>query len=164
MIGKLRTTFLGFVSAITVLFFIISHRLSRYITRLTAVTEEISQGNFDIRLNPESDIHPRAIRDEVRQLSKSFVNMTNRIKASQAQLKASEGKYRSLFTSGPNPIFMLDRQTSTDLDANPRAEAICGYTKTELTGKPFTDLGPFNLDKDEYIAILLQMADIHLRY
>ncbi|MEJ2660622.1 MAG: ATP-binding protein [Desulfobacteraceae bacterium] len=53
LIGKLRTTFLGFVSAVTVLFFVISHAFSKYITRpiteLTTVSDEISRGNFDIR-------------------------------------------------------------------------------------------------------------------
>lgn len=200
LIGKLRTTFLGFVSVVIVLFFIISHLLSRYITRpiseLTKLSDAISRGDFDIEPDLGEDfpcweiqncsrhdcpayhntevpcwyvdetrnrngrpkkfpdkltdcypctVYKRGVRDEVRQLTNSFINMTHRIKISQAQLKESEEKYRSLFTSGPNPIFVLDQETLEILDANPSAEEIYGFTKSELLGRPFTDLGPFEV-------------------
>ena len=142
LIGKLRTTFLGFVSAVTIIFFIISHGLARYITRpifqLTRVSDEISRGNFKISIPLEEQA---GANDEVRQLANSFVNMARRINESQIRLRESEIKYRSLFNSGPNPIFALDRQRYRILDANPRAEAIFGYTRDELRGRPFSDIG-----------------------
>ena len=142
LIGKLRTTFLGFVSAVTIIFFIISHGLARYITRpifqLTRVSDEISRGNFNIYIPLEQQT---GAKDEVRQLATSFVNMARRIKESQIRLRESEIKYRSLFNSGPNPIFALDRHRYRILDANPRAEAIFGYTRDELKGRPFSDIG-----------------------
>lgn len=199
LIGKLRTTFLGFVSTVTVIFFIISHGLARYITRpisqLTQVSDEISRGNFDVTVQLGGSLHCRAVkgcnqedcpaydganrpcwhvdgtfksdgtprpigdkndtcvhcavykmgvRDEVRQLASSFINMAHRIKESQARLQESEMKYRSLFNSGPNPIFALDRDHYRILDANPRAEAVFGYTREELKGRPFSDLGPID--------------------
>ena len=160
LIGKLRTTFLGFVSMVTILFFVISHGLARYITRpiahLTRVSDEISRGNFDtrpalagifgrqVRANGSSAAPSRqGVRDEVHQLASSFVNMARRIKESQNRLQESELKYRSLFNSGPNPIFVLDRGTCRILDANPRAEAAFGYAPGELRGRLLTDLGPF---------------------
>ena len=72
--------------------------------------------------------------------------MTNRIKFSQIQLTESENKYRSLFHSGPNPIFVVDRNTLEILDANPAAEETYGYTTAELKAKRLTDLGPFEFD------------------
>ena len=154
LINKLRTTFLGFVSVVILFFFIISHHLAKTITRpiakLTRVSDEISRGVFDIELEMENGIERSAVRDEVRQLSRSFINMTNRIKESQAKLKESDNKYRSLFTSGPNPIFVLDRRTLTILSANPSAEETYGYTREELVGRPLTDLGPFDLDADQW--------------
>ncbi|MBC2766157.1 MAG: PAS domain S-box protein [Desulfosarcina sp.] len=198
LIGKLRTTFLGFVSAVTIIFFIISHGLARYITRpisqLTRVSDEISRGNFDIPIQLGTGLHCRTVkscrqkgcpaydggdlpcwyvegtfsgdgtvrpfaekresciqcpvykmgvRDEVRQLASSFINMAHRIKESQARLQESEVKYRSLFNRGPSPIFVLERDQYRILDANPRAEEVFGYTQKELKGMPFTDLGPF---------------------
>ena len=160
LIGQLRTTFLGFVSAVTILFFIISHHLSKYITRpireLIKMSDEISRGNFDITHDLGS-VDPPGVKDEVRQLSTSFVNMTNRIMDSQAKLTESESKYRSLFAGGPNPIFVLDRETLSILSANPSAEETYGYTKENLIGKPFTDLGYFNLDE-------LQNADFQTQH
>jgi len=195
LIGKLRITFIGFVSAVTLLFFGISNWLSHLITRpiskLIRISDEFSRGNFDFKLDfgretgcwevkncqkedcpafGQTDIpcwyvdetkgdmgdpirfpkklekcyvchvYKKGVRDEFRQLADSFVNMTNRIKISQNKLRESEGKYRSLFTSGPNPIFVLDRETLEILDANPRAENTYGYMKAELTGRHFIDL------------------------
>ena len=149
LIGKLRTTFLGFVSVVTVIFFVISHGLARYITRpisrLTHVSDAISRGDFDIAEAPQT---PPRTQDEVRQLTRSFMNMAQRIKASQARLRESEIKYRSLFNSGPNPIFVLERDGGRILDANPRAEAVFGYTRDDLRGKAITDLGPFAMPQE----------------
>ncbi|WP_300460442.1 ATP-binding protein [Desulfobacula sp.] len=160
LIGKLRTTFLGFVSAVTVLFFIISHHLSKYITRpiteLIKVSDEISRGNFNITHTLNS-IDSTGIKDEVRQLSNSFMNMTHRIMDSQAKLKESDNKYRSLFAGGPNPIFVVDRETLGILSANPSAEETYGYTKEDLIGKPFTNLGSFELET-------VQQADFHAEH
>ncbi|MBL7176553.1 MAG: PAS domain S-box protein [Desulfobacteraceae bacterium] len=206
LIGKLRFTFLGFISAIAIIFFGISHWLSRYITRpmsqLTRVSDEISRGNLDIKpaigteikcwemkkcgevdcpaynnnnipcwyidetlkcgaglsgefhekreVCHECDVYQKYAGDEVVQLARAIRNMTIRIKSSENELKESEEQYRSLFNSGPNPIFVLDRETLEILDANPRAEEAYGYSKEELTGKPFTDLGTFEY-KDEYL-------------
>jgi PAS domain S-box-containing protein len=154
LIAKLRTTFLGFVSAVIVIFFIISHWLSKYITQpitqLTRVSDELSRGDLNDNLDfangsskrPEFD-HAGATKDEVKQLADSFFKMTRHIKDSQAKLRESEEKYRSLFASGPNPIFVLDRHSLEIVDANPIAEDVYGYAKTELRGMRFSDLGPF---------------------
>ncbi len=55
--------------------------------------------------------------------------------------KKSEVKYRSLFNNNPNPIFIIDRQTLEILDVNHRVEEEYGYSKTELLGKAFLDIG-----------------------
>jgi histidine kinase len=204
--GKIRFTFLGFISAIAIILLGISHWLSRYITRpmsqLTRVSDEISRGNLDIKpgigndikcwemkncgevdcpaynntdnpcwyidetlecgagLSGEfhekrdvcrgCDVYQTYAGDEVVQLAHAIRNMTIRIKSSENELRESEEQYRSLFNSGPNPIFVLDRETLEILDANPRAEETYGYSKKELTGKPFKELGTFDY-KDEYL-------------
>ena len=157
LIGKLRTTFVGFVSVVTIIFFVISHWLSNYITRpiseLTKVSDEISRGNYDIKTDLKNKIEGAG--SEVILLADSFINMTNRIMISQIKLKESEEKYRHLVSSGPNPIFVIDRKTFEILNANPRAEETYGYTKDELTGMLFTNLGPF-----EYKDSDLSQAEI----
>ena len=149
LISKLRTTFLGFISVVVVLCFLVSLRLARYITlpisRLTEISDSLSRGSLELSM----DLGRRMERlspgnDEVYQLAQSFRNMTQRIVESQLQLKESEQKYRSLFTGGPNPIFVIHQHTSAIMDANPTALDLYGYRRNELIGKPFTMLGPFN--------------------
>jgi histidine kinase len=56
------------------------------------------------------------------------------------ELKRSEEKYRTLFNSDPNPIFVLDLNTLEVQDANERALNSYGYEKEDLVGKNFLDL------------------------
>jgi PAS domain S-box-containing protein len=55
--------------------------------------------------------------------------------------KKSEDKYRSLFNDNPNPIFIVDRNTLEILDVNQRVENEYGYSKTEILGMSFLDIG-----------------------
>ena len=57
------------------------------------------------------------------------------------QCRRSEEKYRSLFNNDPHPIFILDRKTFEILTINKRAEEGYGYSKKELLGMNFLDLG-----------------------
>lgn len=80
-------------------------------------------------------------RDEVTQLADSFLNMVWSIRLYRKRLQESELKYRSLFDSAPNPIFVVDCNTETILDANPRAEELYQYPLEELFGMSFQNLG-----------------------
>jgi histidine kinase len=190
LVAKLRFTFLGFLSMVIVIIFVISHWLAKYITlpisKLTEISDELSKGNFDMKLEtapftdgdqpPEcpafvntdlpcwhldgapltgdervADSPPickdcRFYRghkgDEVVQLANSFYNMIWSIRLYRRRLRESEKKYRSLFDSGPDPIFVVSSRTFEIIDANPRAEEVYGYNKEELIGKPFTEMGP----------------------
>jgi len=193
---------LGFISLVVIIFVGISYWFSRHITRpmsqLTKMSDEISRGNLDTYPEmgteikcwemkncnetdcpafnstdrpcwyidktlgcgaslsgdfPEKtevclrcDVYQKHVGDEFVQLSHALRNMTIRLKSSKARLRESEKKYRSLFDSGPNPIFVLDKETFEILDANPIAEKVYGYSKEELIGKPFKNLGSFEPD------------------
>ena len=58
----------------------------------------------------------------------------------EEELKRSEEKYRTLFNSDPNPIFVLNLETLEIQDANDRALNFYGYEKGEVLGESFLDL------------------------
>jgi PAS domain S-box-containing protein len=53
----------------------------------------------------------------------------------------SEEKYRTLFNSDPNPIFIINPETFKILDTNQTAQTCYGYSQVELAGLPFFILG-----------------------
>jgi PAS domain S-box-containing protein len=89
------------------------------------------------------DVYQNHVGDELVQLERSIRNMTIRLRTSEAGLRESEKKYRSLFDSGPNPVFVVDKKSVEIIDANQSGQTTYGYSKEELIGKPFSDLGPF---------------------
>ncbi|MFZ0727119.1 MAG: ATP-binding protein [Desulfobacterales bacterium] len=201
LVSKLRFTFLGFLSLVIVIIFIISLRLANYITKpiskLTRISDELSKGNFDVKLDFElgsKTVEPlecpaisntdypclhldgigdelpdtlpicrdcrfyrRRKGDEVTQLADSFHNMIWSIRLYRKRLRESERKYRSLFDSGPDPIFVVNHQTFEIIDANPRAVEVYGYNREELIGKPFTELAPEHTH--EYFKSLQAQSD-----
>jgi PAS domain S-box-containing protein len=80
---------------------------------------------------------------EIEFISGAFLDITER-KLAEKAVHESEEKYRSIFNSGPNPIFVLDRITLEILDANPMAEETYGYSKEEMRGRSFSCLGPID--------------------
>ncbi len=80
--------------------------------------------------------------DEVVQLEDSFRNMLWSIKLYRRRLRESEEKYRSLFDSGPDPIFVVATEHLEIIDLNPRATDMYGYDKDELIEQSFLMLGP----------------------
>ncbi len=98
------------------------------------------------------------VGDEMVQLADSFKHMLYRLQGSKEELRLSEEKYRLLFDTDPNPIFILDRRTLKILDANERAESHYGYSKEELLKMSFMDLG-FEEDAQEIVLGFKDVAD-----
>lgn len=146
LISNLRLVFFSFLSLVSVIFFFLSHRLALLITKpvssLIRYTDQLRKGDFNILPKDEiSHPQPAVKEDEISQLTDSFIKMTRRLKESTQNLTESQKKYRSLFKSGPNPIFVVDKNTFEILDANPNATELFGYTRDELVTMKLFDLG-----------------------
>lgn len=148
LIGRLRLIFLSFLSVVSLIFFFLSHRLALHITRpvtsLIRYTDQLTRGDFHFLSGRDAaslsgELGQRG--DEIAALTNSFLKMTERLASSTESLMESQKKYRSLFHSGPNPIFVIHRASFDIIDANPKATEVFGYTRAELTGKRFLDLG-----------------------
>lgn len=79
--------------------------------------------------------------DEIVRLQDSFQHMLYKLDAFEKELRASEEKYRLLFDTNPDPIFIVDRSSFNILDVNERALLTYGYSREELIGMSFVDLG-----------------------
>ena len=154
LISDLRLLFLSFLSMVSIIFFFLSHRLALHITKpvssLIQYTDQITQGNFNIISKEELDekvSETNGQEDEIGKLTHSFIKMTSQLKQSTDRLKESQKKYRSLFQSGPNPIFVMNKKTFEILDANPNATELCGYEREELIGMSLFSLGSLDDEK-----------------
>jgi two-component system cell cycle sensor histidine kinase/response regulator CckA len=63
-------------------------------------------------------------------------------KRAEAELRNSEARYRLLFESNPNPIWVFDRETLAFLAVNPAAVQHYGYSQTEFLKMTVLDLCP----------------------
>jgi len=97
------------------------------------------------------EVYKSQAGDEIIRLTDSFKHMLYILKASQKELKQSEEKYKLLFDTDPNPIFILDRKTLAILDANARAESQYGYSKKDFLKMFLFDLG-YEDDAQEIIS------------
>lgn len=152
LISNLRLIFLSFLSMITVLFFFLSHRLALQITKpvssLIRYIDQLTRGDFNIVSTdpPEGNrLFQGSNDDEISKLTRSFLRMTSRLKISTERLTESQEKYRSLFKSGPNPIFVVKKSSFEILDANPNATHMFGYDRQTLVGMELSGLA----DTDE---------------
>ncbi|MFH2057451.1 MAG: ATP-binding protein [Pseudomonadota bacterium] len=154
LIANLRLVFLSFLSMVSVVFFFLSHRLALLITKPVAAlieyTDQLTQSDFNLPINDDPENFRSKVGakdDEISKLTDSFLKMTSRLKRSTNRLQESQRKYRSLFQSGPNPIFVVNKKTFAILDANPNATELFGYTREELIQKNLFDLGDLDHDK-----------------
>lgn len=66
------------------------------------------------------------------------------------ELLLREEKYRTLFESSMDAIFVLNPTDLVVLEANPAAENLIGFALEELSGRAFTSFCPKNADLDIY--------------
>ncbi len=88
----------------------------------------------------------RDAQGEIDFISGAILNISKR-KQAEAALHDSEEKYRSLFDSGPNPVFVLDGKTLRIIDVNLAAIETYGYNREEFLGRRYDELGEFEMQQ-----------------
>ena len=73
-------------------------------------------------------------------------------------LQASEEKYRSLFESANDPIFLIEPESGAILDANRQAIATTGYSADELRSMRIMDIHPPE-ERDKAKAIVREVLE-----
>jgi histidine kinase len=74
------------------------------------------------------------------------------------EVKKSEQKYRTIFNSIPNPVFILDVKSMEILDCNDSVAAVYGYGKEELVTTSFLNL--FREGEQKHYASELRSSNI----
>ena len=86
-------------------------------------------------------------------------NITER-KRAEAEMRASELRYRRLFETAQDGILILDAGTGQVVDANPFMKDLLGYSQEEFLGKKLWEIGPFKGEVASKIEFAeLQRAD-----
>ncbi len=80
------------------------------------------------------------------------------MKRLEKEVKKSEEKYRSIFDSIPNPVFVLDKSSLEILDCNESVTPVYGYRKDELVMTSFLTL--FEENEREHQASELKTSNV----
>lgn len=76
----------------------------------------------------------------------------------EREVKKSEEKYRSIFNSIPNPVFVLDEKSMEILDCNQSVTPVYGFSKDDLVKTSFLNL--FSEDERRRYASGLKASEI----
>ena len=112
-----------------------ARRLILPIRRITA--DAVAFGGGDLA-------HRSTVRSpaEMGVLAKSFNRMADDMAARTASLATSEARYRSMFQSSPQPMWVIDRETMRFLAVNDAAMAQYGYSREEFMAMKGAEIRP----------------------
>jgi PAS domain S-box-containing protein len=95
------------------------------------------------------------IAHDITERKKAYVQI-DKLKKAQQALKESEARYRTLFESANDAIFLADAKTGIILDANKKASELIGRPINHVIGMHYLDLHP-----KEYKELYRDIFDTH---
>ena len=110
--------------------FLISRKVSSPIVSLNAMAKEISQGNWSIKLKPEG-------RDEIRELTESFISMTESLERREYLLKKSEERLEKSNEELQDRV--ADRTAKLETEVTERLQAMNILAETEEQNRLLLD-------------------------
>jgi PAS domain S-box-containing protein len=79
-------------------------------------------------------------------------------KGAEERLRVSENRYRRLFEASKDGILMVDPRTRTIIDANPFMTELLGFTREQLLGQEFWQIGLFK-DRETNLEALRELQE-----
>ncbi len=107
--------------------FVIIRDFTKPIKALLTATRKLQSGDLDYRID--------GLKDEFAEVATSFNEMSKSMKQTMRNTQESERRYRTLFESAGDAIFIIDTEgdeLGKIIDANPAAAAMHGYPLEEL--------------------------------
>jgi len=139
-----KTTWISLLSLLSVVIIvgvftrkILNRTLQVPLGQLISRIEEISAGKYVRKEHGESHL-------EIQRILSKFNEMAEQVNIRENALKVSEGKYKNIFDTAIEGIWVSDKNWKTTKVNKVMAELL-GYTETEMLGKPVADL----VHKDE---------------
>ncbi len=111
-----------------------------------AVTEDGTETYWMVRTSPIKNSE-----GEVIAAMEMSVDLTH-LRFLEKEARKSEEKYRTIFNTIPNPVFVLDPATLKILDCNDSVRSVYGFEKEEIAKTSFMNL--FQDNRDEYGSLL----------
>jgi len=135
-VARLRLILLFCIGMLVIIIVFVGVRTSRNISseidKLKKATVEIGKGKLDKKIEVET-------KDEVSELAESFNKMIDRLKISrvarqrsETALMESENRFRTLFESATEAIFII--KDGKFIDCNPAALELFGCSRYEIIG------------------------------
>lgn len=115
--------------------------LTNRLVRLNQVSAEFASGNLSVRAESHN------IKDEINDLSITFNHMADDISSTLHTLRESEQRFRKIFSSANDAIFLVDAEKNRIVDANPAACKMLEYESEELLKTPITSIHKETLPK-----------------
>ncbi len=115
--------------------FLFLRAMTEPIERLLEATRKLKSGHLDY--------HIEVMNNEFGEVATSFNQMSDALKKQMLQIKESETRYRMLFESAGDAIFILEAQGEARgriVDANQAAAQMHGYTREEMSRLHIEDL------------------------
>ncbi|MGE5430248.1 MAG: sensor histidine kinase [Syntrophomonadaceae bacterium] len=126
----LETVIIALVIIFSV-YFTLKKIIGKPIRELSLRIEEISAGNYILKLQRKSE-------DEIGRLIDSFNRMIDRLEKQRSELMNSEIKYRSIFDEASDGIILV--KNGELLEANKKAASLFGISKEKANGIKLTEL------------------------
>jgi PAS domain S-box-containing protein len=120
------------------------NKAGKYIGSLAMIQDVTKEKELEEQLRNSNEVLEATVQKRTRELTIANYHMVNEIKErklAEIALKNSEARFRDLFYSSPEGVFVEDFEGNI-LDINESAAKLHGYTRDELIGRNIKDFSP----------------------